>query len=284
MGDLYNKHVKGKGKSKGSGILQTTPDFKNKYGQTQTDVMNKKGAAIKTAETNFNKLRTAFKGFNFDQNTAKRFNSADSTNISNLEKSYAGFNKSLDSINKVNKDYVDKILPNDSSNKMLSPETTPLLQGAYSRGDAFIQDYEGQALMKGLENIQQNVSAQFNDPGATGKRQANRVKRREKRMSNNPKLDNEKFTNKTASIKDKSEANINKATINQRYKEWMINRNQTSNITPEMEALLNQGNKKKNDNKNIDPKTGKPYVGALTAEQKQAKIDAANAINAINKR
>jgi len=275
MGDLYNKHVRGKGKSKGSGILQTTPDFKNEYGQTQNDVMNKKGADIKKAETNFNKLRTAFKGFNFDTNTAKRFNSADSTNISNLEKSYGGFNKSLDSINKVNKDYTDKVL---------GSETTPLLQGAYSKGDAFIQDYEGQALRKGLENIQQSVSAQFNDPGATGKRQANRVKRREKRMSNNPKLDNEKFTNKTASIKGKSEANINEATINQRYKEWMINRNQPGTITPEMEALLNQGNKKKNDNKNIDPKTGNPYVGALTAEQKQAKIDAANAINAINKK
>jgi len=236
MGNLYNKHVKGKG----SGILQTVPN-KNEFGQTQNELMMKKGAALKTAETNFNKLRTAFKGFNFDQDTATRFNTQDSINFSKLDQSYKKFNKSADSINKVNKDYVDKILPSDSSNKMLS---TPLLQGAYSRGDAFVQDYEGQALMKGLENIQQSVSAQFNDPGATGKRQANRVKRREKRMSNNPKLDNKKFKNKTASIKDKSESNINEATINQRYKEWMINRKQPGVITPEMEALLNQGNPK----------------------------------------
>ena len=266
MGNLYNKHIKGKG----SGILQTTPDFKNEFGQTQTDVMNKKGAAIKTAENTFNKLRTAFKDFNFDTNTAKRFNSADSTNVSNLEKNYAGFNKSLDSINKVNKDYADKIL---------SPESTPLLQGAYSRGDAFVQDYEGQALMKGLENIQQSVSAQFNDPGATGKRQANRVKRREKRMSNNPKLDNKKFKNKTASIKDKSESNINEATINQRYKEWMINRKQPGVITPEMEALLNQGNQNNSKNSNIDPATGKPYAAALTKYQSNAKNDVSNVLN-----
>ena len=274
MGNLYNKHIKGKG----SGILQTAPN-KNEYGQTQTDVMNKKGAAIKTAENTFNELRTAFQGFNFDTNTAKRFNSADSTNISNLEKNYAGFNKSLDSINKVNKDYADKMLPNDSSNKMLSPESTPLLQGAYSKGDAFVPDYEGQALMKGLENIQQSVSAQFNDPGATGKRQANRVKRREKRMSNNPKLDNKKFKNKTASIKDKSKSNINEATINQRYKEWMINRNQPGTITPEMEALLNQGNPSNSKNSNINPATGKPYTAALSRNQSKAKNDVSNVLN-----
>jgi hypothetical protein len=272
MGNIYNKHIKGTG----SGILQTAPN-KNEYGQTQNELMNKKGGIVKTAETNFNKLRTAFKGFNFDANTAKRFNLADSTNISNLDQSYKKFNKSADSINKVNKDYADEILPNDSSNKMLSPESTPLLQGAYERGDAYVEDYASKALMSGLQSLQQNVSRQFTDPGAKGKRQANRVDRREKRMTSNADLNTKEFKAKTAKIKGKSEANIKTATINQRYKEWMINRNNKPtdyDVTNKLQETLLNGKKS-----NIDPATGKPYKAALTENQSKAKKDVSNVLN-----
>ena len=276
MGNLYNKHIKG------SGILQTTstPDFKNKYGQTQIDVMNKKGAAIKTAETNFNELRNAFEGFDFDPETAKRFMSADSTNISNLENSYAGFNKSADSINKVKTDYINKILPNDSSNKMLNPETSPLLQGAYEQGDTFVPNLSDQVMMQGLQTLGANAAKAYSNPRARGEAQVNRAKRRDERskkirnQSNNKYTDPaSKFNLKTAEIKKRGEDNIKEANINTKYKEWLMSKRDGSNNLPndngsslskEQENLLNQ---------HIDPKTGKPYVGAKTKEQDQATID-----------
>jgi len=266
MGKLYNKHIQGKG----SGILQTAPN-KNEYGQTQNELMNKKGGIVKTAETNFNKLRAAFKGFNPDPETAKRINVADSTNVSNLNQSYEKFNKSADSINKVNTDYTNSIL----GPPMLESKT-PLLQGAYERGDAYVEDYANKALMSGLQSLQQNVARQFNDPGAKGKRQANRVDRREKRMTSNADLNTKEFKAKTAKIKGKSEANIKTATINQRYKEWMINRNNKPtdyDVTNALQEDLLNGGKIAKKNPKIDPTTGKKYKAALTVEQKNAKRD-----------
>ena len=196
--------------------------------------------------------------------TAKRFNVADSTNASNLNQSYEKFNKSADSINKVNTDYANSIL-----------DGTPLLQGAYERGDAYVEDYANKALMSGLQSLQQNVARQFNDPGAKGKRQANRVDRREKRMTSNADLNTKEFKAKTAKIKGKSEANIKTATINQRYKEWMINRNNKPTdydvTNASQENLLNGGKIAKNPK--IDPTTGEKYKAALTVEQKNAKRD-----------
>ena len=286
MGNLYNKHIKG------SGILQTTstPDFKNKYGKTQVDVMNKKGAAIKSAETNFNKLRTAFKGFDFDPDTAKRFQKADSINFSNLEKSYGGYNKSLDSINKVKKDYIDKILPNDSPNKMLSPETSPLLQGAYEQGDKFVPNLSDQVMMQGLQTLSANAAKAYSNPKARGEAQVNRAERREERSKKLRNQNNNKYTDptskfnlKTAEIKKRGEDNVKKANIDTKYKEWLMSRRDDSNNLPnnngsslskEQQNLLNKPY--------INPITEKPYVGALTKEQKQAKIDTANAVKNIN--
>ena len=93
-------------------------------------------------------------------------------------------------------------------------------------------------------------------------------------------FDEEDFTKKTNEIDARSIANEKKATIDSRYKEWLISNKRNKDLE---DLTLPAVDVDKNDNKNIDPKTGKVYTAALTAEQKQAKIDAANAINAINK-
>ena len=272
MGPLYKKYIS-------SGINQNSEvPNKNAAGETQNDVMNRKGQAFKKAETNFNTLRKKFEGFNFNKGTAKLFNSADSVNIVKHNNALKAFNKSGDSIKKVNEDY---------ANSILNPESgTPLLQGAYERGDAYVEDYAGNALMQGLQTLGANVARQFNDPMNKSNRQKNRVERRNKRsdkkfpdgINSSPEelAKFSKFNKKTTDIEGRSIANERKATIDSRYKEWLISnkRKGDEDLPPVDEGKI--------DNGNIDPKTGKPYVGALTAEQKQAKIDAANAVKNIN--
>ena len=272
MGPLYKKYIS-------SGINQNSEvPNKNAAGETQNDVMNRKGQAFKKAETNFNTLRKKFEGFNFNKKTEKQFNSADSSNVVKYNDALKAFNKSGDSINKVNEDY---------ANSVLNPESgTPLLQGAYERGDAYVEDYAGNALMQGLQTLGANVARQFNDPMNKSNRQKNRVERRNKRsdkkfpdgINSSPEelAKFSKFNKKTTDIEGRSIANERKATIDSRYKEWLISnkRKGDEDLPPVDEGKI--------DNGNIDPKTGKPYVGALTAEQKQAKIDAANAVKNIN--
>ena len=281
MGPLYKKYIS-------SGINQNSePPGNNAAGESQYDVMMRRGKTFKEAKTNLNTFRDKLKGFQFNEKTLKQFQGVDSTNVSNYNNALKGYNTSNDSINKVNENYMNSILPSDSSNKMLEPESgTPLLQGAYERGDAYVEDYAGNALMQGLQTLGANVARQFNDPMNKSNRQKNRVERRNKRsdkkfpdgVNSSPedlaKLS--KFTKKTSDIEGRSIANERKATIDSRYKEWLISnkRKGDEDLPPVDEGKI--------DNGGIDPKTGKPYVGALTAEQKQAKIDAANAVKNIN--
>jgi len=241
MGPLYKKYIS-------SGINQNSEvPNKNAAGETQNDVMNRKGQAFKKAETNFNTLRKKFEGFNFNKGTAKLFNSADSVNIVKHNNALKAFNKSGDSIKKVNEDY---------ANSILNPESgTPLLQGAYERGDAYVEDYAGNALMQGLQTLGNNVARQFNDPANKSKRQLNRVNRREERMLKKPKLNNDKFKAKTADIKARSDANLKQSTIDSRYKEWLISNKRNKGL----EDLTNE-NQLLKDQEAFDAQLNKPGV------------------------
>jgi len=258
MGPLYKKYIS-------SGINQNSEvPNKNAAGETQNDVMNRKGQAFKKAETNYLDLHAKFKNFKgWNDNIRKMFNTADSTNRVPYDNAIKAFNKSSDSINKVHEDYANSIL-NPKKNPIQN--STPLLQGAYERGDAYVEDYAGNALMQGLQTLGNNVARQFNDPANKSKRQLNRVNRREERMLKKPKLNNDKFKAKTADIKARSDANLKQSTIDSRYKEWLISNKRNKGL----EDLTNE-NQSLTDQEAFDAQLNKPIV----QKQKTAKEIAA---------
>ena len=264
MGPLYKKYIS-------SGINQNSEvPGNNAAGESQYDVMMRRGKAFKEAKTNLNTFRDKLKGFQFNEKTLKQFQGVDSTNVSNFNNALKGYNTSNDSINKVNENYMNSILPSDSSNKMLEPESgTPLLQGAYERGDAYVEDYAGNALMQGLQTLGDNVARQFNDPMNKSRRQKNRVDRRNKRadkkfpdeienMSKEELAKLSNFTKKTEEIDARSIANEKKANIDSRYKEWLISNKRNKNL----ENLLDPLDTKNNEVIVQKPQTAKQIAAA----------------------
>ena len=259
MGPLYKKYIS-------SGINQNSEvPGNNAAGESQYDVRMRRGKDFKEARTALDTLRSKFEGFHFNEKTLKPFRKADSTNVSNFNNALKGWNKSNDSINKVNEDYANSIL-NPKKNPIQN--STPLLQGAYERGDAYVEDYAGNALMQGLQTLGDNVARQFNDPMNKSRRQKNRVDRRNKRsdkkfpngINSSPeelaKLS--EFNKKTNEIDARSIANEKKANIDSRYKEWLISNKRNKNL----ENLLDPLDTKNNEVIVQKPQTAKQIAAA----------------------
>lgn len=138
-----------------------------------------------------------------------------------------------------------KVYDNIFKKELITPKSTPLHQGTYERGDAFVPDMSNQVMMQGLQSLSANAVKAYNNPRARGEGQLSRAEKRDRRGvrkgEGTMKTDatgkfnyeandvNSKFNAKTSKIRKRGEDNIQRADIDTKYKAWMISRNNTNN-------------------------------------------------------
>ena len=190
--------------------------------------------------------------------------------------------------------------------ELITPKTTPLHQGAYEQGDAFVPDMSNQVMMQGLQTLGANAAKAYNNPRARGEGQLSRAEKRDRRGvrkgEGTMKTDatgkfnyeandvNSKFNAKTSKIRKRGEANIERADIDTKYKAWMINQgknnqNNTSGANPQGVAGVNTtGNTGNTGNTGISNNNFNMFKAAgdyATQVSQNAKKDLDNAMKNI---